>query len=402
MQVEPISNDNQGPQSPDAAGGDAENAQAAIDARQAMDRLNQTNRILVGAKMLSRSEKLTDEQIDAVVSRYHEHTKARELSAAQVSRQCGYSKSTLSDWAARKYAGDVDAVTHAVNDWMERDGRRQDSRRPKDYIQTEVAESMRSIIMLADKLTMMATIVVPAGAGKTLVLRAMTEQMNGLYVSCAAGMSVRDFYLAIARALGGRDTKGTSSELRRFIVEKLTGTKRVIFIDEAHQLGARIGYIRSIYDEAKVAVVMAGTDEILKFTDDRAHGRGQFSSRTLRYDAVATARNVEGPDGERGQDLFSIEEIQAFFASKSMRIDRDALRLVWSLSCLPGHGTLRLVDSIVNVIRDLDPDISLIRRADVLEALQIVASADALNLQRLAKLQEKISSPAQAAMAKAG
>jgi hypothetical protein len=159
----------------------------------------------------------------------------------------------------------------------------------------------------------------------------------------------------------------------RFIVEKLQGTKRIIFLDEAHQLHRAISAVRSVHDQAGVPIVMAGTADILTMVDDRTDGRGQFSSRCIRFNVCEEVRNAQDPKGgvSGARDLFTIEEIKAFFAMKKMRLTTDGLRLMWLLACLPNHGTLRLIESLAEIASDLNPDIEVLDRPQVVEALEM-------------------------------
>ena len=101
--------------------------------------------------------------------------------------------------------------------------------------------------------------------------------------------------------------------------------------------------VRSIHDQAEVPIILAGTADILHHVNDRADGRGQFASRCIFHNEMEGALNVEGPgSGSAGaRDLFTLEEIKAFFDMKKIRLADDALDLCWSLACLPNHGTLR-------------------------------------------------------------
>jgi DNA transposition AAA+ family ATPase len=374
-------------------------------ATEAVDRLNDSNRVLIEARMLPKDKPLTADQVADVVERFNSYSGEHRLTSRQVARECGYSSPVISEWSAGKYKGDVDAVTHAVNDWMERDARRRQSRRPKDYVKTWIAESVRTYAYLADKRGMMAAIVVPAGAGKTKVLKALTAEMRGVYVYCNEGVTARDLYRLIGVELGWQNKAGTRGQLLRFIVDQLKGTNRILFVDEAQNAGKHIGCLRSVHDQAQVPIVMAGTDEILQFANDRDHGRGQFSSRCIRYNAMDHVHNAEGggPPGSDavGRDLFSIEEIQAFFSMKKIRVDRDALNLLWALACLPSHGTLRLVENTIDTVMDLNADLTVVTRDYVVAALQSLVGSEAVYLQRLTRRHIEISRASAGAVARA-
>src|SRR5438067_13304176 len=141
---------------------------------------------------------------------------------------------------------------------------------------------------------------------------------------------------------------------------------------------------------AEVPIVIAGTAEILRYVDDRADGRGQFSSRCMCYNIIEALRNVESPDGGKvGRDLFTIEEIQKFFKSKQMRLSTDAMRLMLALANLPSHGTLRLIEKLAAIATDLNRDVERIERDHILEALELFrGAAVASYLERLADRQE--------------
>jgi len=290
-------------------------------------------------------------------------------------------------------------VIHAIHNSMERDARRRQARRPSDDVRTWLAEDIRSYCYLADKNGSMAVIVAPAGTGKTKVLRIVAEATRGVYVCAPETMRLYGLYLVLAPSLGWGRNRGASHELEPFILTQLSGTGRMILIDEMHLIGPDIRAARSIHDGAGVPIVLVGMDAIENATDDSAHGRKQFSSRCTYYNALDHAYNSENPDGAaEAKDLFSEEAIREFFASKRIRLDRDGFKMLWSLACLPGHGCLRRVERIVQVVFSLAPDAEKLMRDHLLPALEMVAIRKCMLLQRLGKRQmERWTEPAVAA-----
>lgn len=355
------------------------------DEREAMDRLNDQNRILHEARMLPTNKPLTQQQTFAVMDAFTRYIDQRSIPVAQVAREVNYSESVLSQWKGNDYRGDADKVTRAVNDWMERDRRRREAEAPKDSVPTWVAQTMRSVAIQADKRGMMAAIVAPAGCGKTKVLRALTEEMRGVYLYCTDDMTPRGFLQSLAMACGCPHY-GTRTALLRAIVEKLKGTKRIIFLDEAHQLaGKAIGAVRSVHDQAGVPIVMAGTADILQAINDRKDGRGQMSSRCLRFDVMTMVTNAEDPDGTRARrDLFTVEEIRAFFGMHKMRIADDGMQMLWQLACLPNHGTLRLAGAVAATAADICPGVEVLTRRHLMEAMTLMFGGEAKYLRNLA------------------
>lgn len=361
--------------------------------REAVDRLNESNQILVEARMLPTNKPLSAQQNFEVISRLQGYLQERNITLAQVAREVDYSESVLSQWQNSNYKGNVDAVTRRVNTWMERDARRAQVARPKDTVSTWVAETMRSVALQADKRCMMAAIVSPAGTGKTKVLKAISDEMRGLYVYCTEALTEREFLAELWTKLTNKKTPpGTKAATLRAVVACLAGTKRIILLDEAQQLSRAIQVVRAVHDQAQVPIVMAGTADILRYVDDRTDGRGQFSSRTIRCNLMDFVSNAEDPDGTTsGRDLFTIEEIQAFFAMRKIRLADDAMRLMWALACLPNFGTLRLVGTVADVAADVNIGAECLTRKQLLAALQLVVGGEAKYLSGLASKQEERS-----------
>ncbi|MEA2708001.1 MAG: hypothetical protein QOF78_602 [Phycisphaerales bacterium] len=366
--------------------------------REALDRLNESNRVLLESRMTDSSKPLTKAKIEEIRARFNAYVTERGVRLTTVAKETDYSTAVVSTWASDRYKGNVDKVSRAINDWLDRHEKRIVAQRPRDYVKTWVAEDMRSIVHLADKRGMMAAIVVPAGAGKTYVMKALADELRGLYVYCHDRMSPRDLLRTIASGLGRRGNYGTSAEMHAWIVDAMRGTRRVIFLDEAHRLRKALGFVRSLHDEAGVPIIMAGTVEILEAINDRTDGRGQFSSRTIRYNALDQARNAEDPEGNAaGKDLFTIEEIKRFFDMKKIKLDRDALRFLWLLACLPNFGCLRLIEHVTETVFDFFPDVEVVEREQVVTALKMLYGADAVYVESLTERHVEISRTAKVA-----
>lgn len=131
-----------------------------------------------------------------------------------------------------------------------------------------------------------------------------------------------------------------------------------------------VSLIRSIYDQAGVPIVMAGTSDILPHVDDRTDGRGQFASRTLFCNIVEMVTDAEHGGGKSEvRDLFTVEEIAAFFATRKIRLTREALMLAWALACLPNYGTLRFIGDVATLASDLSRGEEVDRKG-ILQAMQ--------------------------------
>jgi DNA transposition AAA+ family ATPase len=347
--------------------------------RQAMDSLNEQSRVLKGSRMTDRSKPLTPAQVDEIRQRLRDYMGQRKLHQSIVAKQCGYSPPVLTEWLKGRYAGNVELVAHAVNDWMERDRRREEAKTPRDFIPTKIADDIRSVVYLADKRGMMAAIVAPSGTGKTFVLKVLVAELRGLYVYCHGGMTPRELLNTMAVQLGRKSRDVTRADQHRWLVATMKDTHRLIVLDEAHQLGAALNVVRALHDEAGVPVVMAGTAEILEAVNDRSDGRGQFSSRTIRYNALDHLVASDAPGGGAGGkggaavNLFSESEVRAYFDMKKMRIDSDGLRLLWAMACLIDYGCIRFAEHVAETAMEIKRRYAEpLTRKDLLTALKML------------------------------
>jgi len=353
-----------------------------------LDDLSRDSRVLVNSRLLPEDRPLTPAEVADVLGDYEAHVNRHGLFDGDVGRQVNIEPKTLAAFRHRALADDeADRVARAVNAWLERDARGRKAQLPLDYVPTAVCEAMRGVATTAHALGLMAVIVMPSGAGKTMVLKLLAEQTNGVYLYVDEFMRPRAFLQLLAKAIGlHRSTALSASELMHAIIERLKGTRRALYIDEAHRLPDKVfSACRSIYDQAGVTFIFAGAAAIVERVDDRANGSGQMASRCLFYDALAQVYNAGDPgSGTRaGRALFTLEEIKALFAHR-VRFDEDALTMLWAIACLPGFGCLRTARKVVQLARQRAGEGGVITRKLMRWALPLLFGDQGLRMIHLA------------------
>lgn len=340
---------------------------------------------------MTATESLRPDQVAAARESLDAYLKANGVNIGTAAKGMNYSGSVVSEFLSGTYAGDVSEVARAATVWMDRDAEKRKAKRPSGYVATSIAEGIRGIVMHADRAAIMAAIVAPAGVGKTIVAKALRDQVRGVYVRADGSMPPREFLGELAAEIHGgrRPSRMTKPELLRFVVGALSGTGRVILVDEAHQLyPASIGDLRTIHDRTGVPIVLLGTAEILDTLDDRTEGRGQLSSRCLRYNVMDHVRSLPtGPDGGSSADarlLFTVAEVKAFFESMGMRLAKDALEMLWAMTCFPTYGTLRLAHKVAQIALGRRTG-ETITRDEVRKALYVFMGPDARDFEGLVK-----------------
>jgi hypothetical protein len=237
-----------------------------------------------------------------------------------------------------------------------------------------------------------AAIVAPSGSGKTVVLQALTQKLGGAYLYVEE-MTRRAFVQELASAVGVHGVSHSIDRYKSLVVEKLRGTRRPIFLDEAHRLKPQtMSIARTIHDRTGCPIIMAGAGEILALIDDTANGGGQLHSRCLQLN-LTHGLDVAGPDTPdrdyahayaQGQPLFTVEEVRRLFAQSGVRFAPEALAMLAVVASIPGRGCLRTVRRVVELLVRQDPG-RTITRTLVMEALGLLFADAGIHLARLAQ-----------------
>ena len=196
-----------------------------------------------------------------------------EMSIAAVARLIGVSRSTLSKWLNGREDKKIERrIWSLLTDGDIEIGR---------FVETGVVRTVWEIIEEVYELARVgqeeiAVIVAEAGWGKT---RALLEyrQRNPhkvVYLRVSPTHTERSLVEEIADELG-LGIRGATRTMVKRIVEALRVDKRVLVIDEAQALTVRrLEVLRTIHDEAKVGMVLAGVPELeilLRFGRGREH-----------------------------------------------------------------------------------------------------------------------------------
>lgn len=265
----------------------------------------------------------------------------------------GYGVAVLSTFKraqSRDALGDIDRVTRGVNRFIEGLALRGDVPRPEGFVETEVARRMLTVIERTAQLGAIGLIFSDAGRGKTITLQAASMLHTGsiLVRIRRATRTPSGMAKHLAEAMRLRNAHTTRQAESR-LVEALSGTRRLLLIDEAHQLNHDgLEFIRDIHDEAHVPVVLAGTMRIAEACDDQSEFFGQMSSRiAIRYDVTEDLRG--GAGGGDPKPLHSIAEIVRMFESDKLKLTDDGRDAIARIANTPGIGGLRLCQRILQV-----------------------------------------------------
>lgn len=221
-----------------------------------------------------------------------------------------------------------------------------DAERVDGFVKTKVAEAIYSLAHLVTTMRSMGVIVMPAGAGKTMTLRALLDMYPGsiLLTAAVTRTSVRMFLQMWARALG-RTEWGQSADVQDRIVNALVRSDRLVMIDECHKLPIQVlDVIREIWDAAQVPILMAATPTFIERLHSRRVGaasRELLDQLSSRVAFVKDFTELCGEDDGTGGYLSSVQDVLKIFNRGKVRLSKDGARYLFQLAHWPAGGGFR-------------------------------------------------------------
>ena len=193
------------------------------------------------------------------------------LSMAKASMEIGkkVSKTTLSKWLNRKYAGDVAGVTERIRLWLET--RREAARRDMTPAGLDkhralgVTEDIEAVLSHAQAAGDVVLVHGRSGSGKTWAARHYCDTHTVAYrmtatpvISTIPGLLGR---VAHAVGAGGRHPSGLQAE--GAAINKLEGRGALLVVDDCHHLSARLlNELRCIRDAAGCGLGLIGENDV--------------------------------------------------------------------------------------------------------------------------------------------
>jgi len=322
-----------------------------------LNELEHDTRRLIVSKLLA-NRPLTDAEIVQAIDNIRRYLKVAKIPYSSVSKQMGkgFSTSVISNIlgvetegdVATCYKGDVEKKVRALNKFIENHDKQAKAPKVAGFVETAVAKRCLLLIKNVCSLRGIGLIYGPAGHGKTMTLLAAQSQFPGsIYIRINQGS--RSFS-GVAELLCEQlrlATKVSTRRKQQMITNKLRGSNRLLLIDEAHKMDRNaLEFIRDLYDECEIAVVLCGTRDIDKNVSDRDVFYGQFSSRiSMRYDIAHQLTRDDGP----GKPVHTVAEIRKVFESGSVKLTTDGAQELARLANLPGLGALRICREVVHV-----------------------------------------------------
>ena len=225
-------------------------------------------------------------------------------SQKQVSKETGLSTSVISQFLDGKYTGDNGKVQDILNKFLSISKDRLNSVSGTTYYPDLYnTKEVLYACWYAHKYNDIALVAGDAGAGKTTALEHYRDSNVGVTMvtvnTCTT--SATSVLKLIADKIG-RATDGRRSAVMQELISQLSGSNRLIIIDEADRLSLQaLQAIRDLNDQAHVGIILSGNDKIYKQMLTGQKGR--------EFDQIRTRIIVR----KRVENNYTVEEMQHIF-----------------------------------------------------------------------------------------
>lgn len=306
--------------------------------------------------MLPNEGPLTEAQREEVRAAVNAYCAKHGITKKDISRQVGgLNTSSVTQLLLNTYGAKdatLDEHLRAINDWMEVDARRRQTRPDDSFVETYVAKRLLGCAMKASQMRTMSMAHGPSGIGKSMVAHVIAEKFPGaIYLRISRGntgfTALRSMLLTrlrLRRRRIARAQQGLTLDERVF--DALRNSHRMIILDEAHRISdSSLEFLRDLFDECHIPILLLCTKDLLeRIRRDNDEDHGQLYSR-FGYVCDLTMGRDKMPGGKN--PLFTINEIRRLFESDQVRLLPDGQAYLQDVANTLGQGSLRRCRDIV-------------------------------------------------------
>lgn len=288
-------------------------------------------------------------EIDKLRRELERFAQDKGLSYSKIAKAMGIGASTLSEFKAGTYKGDMETLAEKVEDFLNRHKKKMrridfsaDTEVKKrifwtiDIIKKYVASNVVEGLMESAKI---GYIFGRAGIGKTHALQEYIKEYKGrgVFVTAEAGITITGMIKKLASELR-LDTDGTTQQIKERIKDCIKFTETIIIIDEGEHLKNQvIDNIRSIADQTGVGIVIAGTEQLKSQVYSQRKSYEYLSSRavvnmTLKELQIDDVAKIVKRFMKNDIELYDEKELQQIISYLSSTVRGSARQLANLLS----------------------------------------------------------------------
>jgi DNA transposition AAA+ family ATPase len=228
---------------------------------------------------------LSEERIDEIRQRLRKHLNDNgEVTQAEVSRAISYSTAAVAQFLSDSYRGNLSNIGRAIDRHLDLYEQQRSIGAQPHYVKTSTVKKIERAIFMAQATRGIAIVATQTGVGLTMAFAEYVRRFPlSVQLQCSPEMDTRWPLLSELLAVLGRHNR-RPAEARRDIVEAITGTDRMLLIDESHYLSQEcVDIIRRIHDQAGVPVVFGGNESTYQGFKTRSSGSMNRGMGAMAY-----------------------------------------------------------------------------------------------------------------------
>lgn len=311
--------------------------------------MEESRRTLLEARMLPEGP-LTAAIRGDVIEAVNKYLAKYGISQTRAAREMGrFKANTLSQVLSGTYNvsdAKLDDIVRALNNWMEIDAQRRKVGGDCQFVETTVAKRIMNAARTCVADRSIGLVHGRAGSGKSMTAGALLLAIPGAILirigeHQRTSVALRSALRAALRLDAGRSRRSAEHKpVHERIYDVLRDSGRLLIVDEAHQIAASgLNYIRDLYDECNIPVLLLCTKDLLDvIRRDADPDHGQLYSR-LGF-TLDLANPKGGPPGH-GDKMFTIDDIVRCFENDQIKLSPGGTGYLLALANYAGHGSLR-------------------------------------------------------------
>ncbi len=310
-------------------------------------------------------------EAQSLAEKVNSYILANHGSIANVAKEIGYSRTTVSRYLAGKYDSDPTDLERKLAEYLTRQTGEavevpevlqatgaKTGTTPVFY-ESRDAKAVLGVCQSCQEYIGLGIVVARSGYGKTYSLRQYAKLPRVAYIECDDTMSSRDLVEAIERSLGLPSGYGTIWRRVNGIRDFFNANRGyLLIIDEADKLVSKytqkkMEILRAIFDQSDVGLVIAGEPKL------EAQIKTYLVRMANRVDFYASLRGL------------SPSEVEGYL--EGFQIDPDALVELKARACNMQTGCFRLLDRTLSNVKRILSD-----RGEEIVTVKIIEQASSM------------------------
>ena len=275
--------------------------------------------------------------MDETILRLRNYMELNKLSMQDVATGANISKGAVCKWLQKTYTGNNDNVTLKVKNYLDREEKRAKSW-TLPTVDISTMQYVREIAQLCHTHNRIGVCVGVAGLGKTYAAKAYAKEfIDTILIESNYNFTAKALLLEIHKNTG-LSCKGSSYEMMEEIIEKLSGSNRLLIIDEAENLRREaLEIARRIHDKTNIGILLIGRAILLQNLRGKKNQYDQLYSRVMYNKQITelTLGDVTKVLMSAGQDT-NMAKKYLFHSNKNARRLEHLLSISIGLAKLNG------------------------------------------------------------------